>query len=97
MKLAQDQIRRLHVLRDPPAYVSALVEANRQAVILRDKEITMKLRLRRVLPGEPLRLGDLRLAAATHTLEPLRLTLWNRLKRPCLAPHDQPTYRIEAP
>ena len=95
MKLAQDQIRRLHVLRDPPAYVPALVEANRQAVVLRDKEVTMKIRLRRLLPGERLHSGDLRLAPATHTLEPLRQTLWSRLKHPCLTFADQPTFRIE--
>ena len=96
MKLAQDQIRRLHVLRDPPAYVPAIVEANRQVVLLRDKEVTMKLRLRRLLPGERLHSGDLRLSAATHTLEPLRLTLWDKVKHPHALVTDQPTYRIDA-
>ncbi len=94
MKLAQDQIRRLHVLRDPPAYVPALVEANRQHVVLRDKEITMKLRLRRLLPGERRKPGDLWLSPASHSLQPIqRPLLW--WLWPTYVREDIPHFRIE--
>jgi hypothetical protein len=95
MKLAQDQIRRMHVLRDPPAYVPALVGANRVVVTLRDKESFMKIRLRRLLPGELRKPGDFWLSPATHSLQPVRRPLLWWLW-PTYVRGDIPHYRIDA-
>jgi len=95
MKLAQDQILRLHALREAPAYVPALVEAHRQTVLLRDKETTMKLRLRRLLPGERRKPGDFWLSPATHTLTPVkRPLLW--WLWPTYVDREIPHFRVES-
>jgi len=94
MKLAQEQIRLMHVLRDPPAYVPALVEANRLIITLRDKQATTNLRLRRLLTGERRKPGDLWLSPGTHTLHavkrPLLWWLW-----PTYVHEDIPHFRVE--